>query len=156
MCASAAAFYVTTYSFCSTISPYVPFPLPAMCPSGKFQKSYNHSRLHGDGERANIRFSWLPTFPSASRLYLIFYASLPFTPFSIFLRCLSLRELFNRFPILYLHFLFPFLFSSASLRTKAKNVTKIKNCPALLLIPHDDLVLAIISDDLLRVTNGIF
>lgn len=45
VCASAAALYVTTYPLCSTVLSYVPFPLPAMCPPGKFQKSYNHSRL---------------------------------------------------------------------------------------------------------------
>lgn len=118
---------------------YVPFLLPAMCPLDKFQKLYNHSRLCGDGERANIRFSGLPTFPSFLRLYLIFYGSLPFVSLSIFLRCLSLRELFNRlFPIFCLYFLFFFLFL-VSLRTKAKRyATKANNC-SVLLFPHNNL-----------------
>lgn len=123
----------------------LPLTCAAMCPPGKFQKSYNHSRLHGDGERANIRFSWLSTFLFSPRFYLIFCACLPFISLSILLRCLSLRELFNRFPILYLYFLFLFLFFPTFLRTRTRNITKTKNCLALLLIPYDDPVLAIIS-----------
>jgi len=61
---------------------YVPFL--AMCPPGKFQKSYDHSRLYRDGECSNIRFSGFPTF-SSSRLYLIFHRSLSFVSLSIFL-----------------------------------------------------------------------
>jgi len=68
---------------------------------------------------------------SPPRLYLIFYGSLPFAPLSIFLQCLSLRELFNRlFPILRLYFLFffPFFFG-ISLHAKVKrHATKANNC----------------------------
>lgn len=62
---ASAAFYVTTYPLCSTVLPYVPFPLPAMCPPGKFQKSYNHST-----EMENVRISDFHGFPlSPSALF---------------------------------------------------------------------------------------
>lgn len=64
-------------------------------------------------EIENVRisdFHGLPLPLSSSALF-DFLRESAFVPLSIFLRCLSLRELFNRFPILYLHFLFLFSFS---------------------------------------------
>lgn len=48
------------------------------------------------------------------------------------------------------YFLF---FFSRRISHESKKRHEAKNCPALLLILHDDLVLAIMSDDLLRATN---
>lgn len=98
----------------------------------------------GDGERANIRFSWLPTSSSSPRFYLIFYGNLPFVPLSIFLRCLPLRELFNRLCFLFFASTcsFFFFFFSTSLRTKARRACHDGKqlSGVAVLIPHDDLI----------------
>lgn len=99
------------------VLPYVPFLSPAMCPPGKFQKSYNHSRLHGDGERANIRFSRLPTFPSSAFIWFSTRVA-PFVSLSIFLRCLSLLELFSCLCSLFLSPLSVLSFLDVSFETK--------------------------------------
>lgn len=74
--ASGAPTWQRQYLSRSMILPYVPFSFSrvAMCsPDDEFRKSSNRSlarsRLCRDGERANIRFSRLPAFPSPSPLF---------------------------------------------------------------------------------------